>query len=83
MEQKPLSELKLGEKARIISLRAGLPCARRLSELGFTAGEEVCCALYSPLGWPHAYRVMGGMVALRRNEAECVIIAAGGMDPQC
>ena len=65
-----LQELKRGETAVVLKVDESLSCRRRLEELGFLPGETVRCALTSPLGWPHAYHVMGGVVALRESEAE-------------
>lgn len=73
-----LRELKKGESAVVVGIDEGLSCRRRLEELGFLPGETVSCSLTSPLGWPHAYRVMGGVVALRESEAEGVFITRLG-----
>lgn len=45
-------------------------CPRRLKELGFVCGEEIELVLISPLGWPRAYRVMGTVTALRKEDAQ-------------
>ncbi len=61
-----LSDIKPGQKARIISLES--PLSERLSELGFIDGAVVECALRSPLGDPTAFLAGGALIALRRED---------------
>jgi len=47
---------------------------RRLLDLGFTPGAEIVADLTGPFGEPRAYRVRGTKIALRREQAEMVLI---------
>ena len=47
---------------------------RRLCDLGFCKGEKVECALASPLKDPRAYLVRGTLIALRRSDAELIVL---------
>ena len=48
--------------------------AFRLQELGLRPGAEVRCLFASPLGDPRAYLIRGAAIALRKEDAECVIL---------
>jgi ferrous iron transport protein A len=50
---------------------------RRLLAVGFVPGARVTAHRRSPLGDPIAYRVRGGTVALRREQARLIIVVAG------
>lgn len=65
-----LCDLKSGQRARIAGVcRQDDPMGRRLQDLGFVEGTEVCCLQESPLGDPTAFRVRGTVIALRGNDA--------------
>jgi DtxR family transcriptional regulator, Mn-dependent transcriptional regulator len=51
---------------------------RRLLDLGFVPGSVVEARFASPAGDPTAYEVRGALVALRRDQACHVRIAAEG-----
>ncbi len=75
-EVRPLSELNLGEEARIVELSPasrGLE-RRRLLDLGFVPGTVICAELRPPSGEPTAYRIRGTLIALRRQQADSVRI---------
>jgi ferrous iron transport protein A len=65
-----LSELGIGQCARVSELRLEGGERRRLLDLGFVRGVEVCAVRVSPLGDPTAYLVLGATVALRKDQAE-------------
>lgn len=71
---RPLSDLRLGESARVIALSTALRGQerRRLLDLGLLPGTEVTAELRSPSGDPTAYRVRGATVALRAEQARLV-----------
>ncbi len=71
-----LSGLKLGEKSKIAGLSRECRGAnrRRLLDLGFVPGTEVETCLSSPLGNPRAYLVKGASIALRKEQADLVLI---------
>ena len=75
---KTAADLNEGEIAAIISV--GDDCidinchCLRLMELGFTPGQEIQLVARSPFKEPIAYSVRGTVIALRRNEAQCIKI---------
>ena len=75
-EGEPLTNLKLGEVAQIISvspLTRGVE-RRRLMDLGILPGTGIEIEMASPSGNPTAYRVRGALVALRQSQAEDIRI---------
>ncbi len=71
-----LSTLGLRESGRVIRISPacrGLE-RRRLMDLGIIPGTVVEAELRSPVGDPTAYRVRGAMIALRREQADHVLI---------
>ncbi|MGX7012929.1 FeoA family protein [Vagococcus silagei] len=64
-----LSELKIGEKAKIKTLDLDSDMTRRLWDLGFTKGTEIEAIQASPSGDPVAYRVRGTIFAVRKKDA--------------
>jgi DtxR family Mn-dependent transcriptional regulator len=73
---KPLSTLRLGESARILTLSdsaQGLT-RRRFLDLGLTPGTVVEAALPNPFKDPIAYRVRDTLIALRREQADQILI---------
>jgi len=73
-DSRPLTALKLGERARVVALAAGLRGQerRRLLDLGLLPGTEVTAELRSPGGDPTAYRIRGATIALRAEQARLV-----------
>jgi len=78
VEEIYLSNLKPGEQARVLGLSPACRGAerRRLLDLGFVAGTTVEVEMISPAGDPTAYRVRGTVIALRREQAGLIRIAA-------
>jgi DtxR family Mn-dependent transcriptional regulator len=71
-----LAGLSLGEQAEVIALSercTGLG-RRRLLDLGFTAGARVKAVLANLEDATHAYEIRGTMIALRKEQAEQVLI---------
>jgi DtxR family Mn-dependent transcriptional regulator len=71
-----LAELPLGESAEVATLAdtcTGLG-RRRLLDLGFTAGAPVEAVLANIDDAAHAYRIRDTMIALRKEQAEQVLI---------
>ncbi len=74
----PLVDLPIGSRVRVVSV-AGEPLLReRLVELGFTPGALVLVRGRAPLGDPIEVKLRGGILAVRRDEASCVEVAAEG-----
>ena len=79
-----MSALQPGEAAQVTGISAlcrGLE-RRRLLDLGIVPGTFVEAELRSPSGDPTAYRVRGGLLALRREQADLIhVTAASGDSP--
>jgi DtxR family Mn-dependent transcriptional regulator len=72
----PLFRLPTGATAEVVAL---VPTCRgytrrRLLDLGFTPGTRVSPALETFSGDPRAYRVRGTTIALRRDQAEQILV---------
>ncbi len=72
-----LHEVRPPMAAVVIGLEAVGAERRRLMDLGILPGCELRAERVSPLGDPTAYLVRGGLVALRRSQAEKVIVRLG------
>ncbi|MDR0841585.1 MAG: ferrous iron transport protein A [Christensenellaceae bacterium] len=64
-----LHEVEAGGGARVLGVRGEDGMARRLADLGFTAGAWVRCLYKSPALDPAAYDIRGAVIALRREDA--------------
>jgi len=72
-----LSELIPGEKAMVRSISddcQGIE-RQRLMDLGFVPGSSVEVEVVSPFKDPTGYRIKGGLIALRRNQARKIQIS--------
>ncbi len=71
-----LSALKKGEEAEIIGLSGRLRglLRQRLMDLGFVKGARIKIYLKSPLEEPVAYDIKGSTVALRKEQADNILI---------
>lgn len=69
---KSASQLKLGEKVIIMNIDSSHPSSRRILEIGFTPGQEIELINSSVFNDPMAFSVRGTLIALRRNEADCI-----------
>lgn len=77
-----LTDVACGGEAEVHGLSAACAGAerRRLLDLGLVPGTRVRCEFASPFGSPRSYLVRGAMVALRREQADKVLVreAPGG-----
>jgi Fe2+ transport system protein FeoA len=64
-----LSDLTLGQRARVVGVDAVDEVGLRILEMGVTPGVEVRMAGAAPLGDPLVYEVRGYRLSLRRAEA--------------
>ncbi len=69
---KSAAELKFGEKVIITNIDFSHPSSRRIIEIGFTPGQEIELINSSAFNDPLAFSIRGTLVALRRNEANCI-----------
>ena len=70
-----LSGLSVGQAARVVEIHTSGGVRRRLQDLGLIPGARVACIQRSPLGDPTAYLIRGAVVALRRRDADQIVVA--------
>ena len=69
-----LSSLSPGESASIECILTHKPIRRRLQDIGLIKGETVTCLQKSFFGDPTAYLVRNDVVAIRREDADEVLL---------
>lgn len=71
-----LSDLAPGTEAEMLALDSSCQgfSRRRLMDLGFTPGARIGVALSTFSGDPRAYRIRGTTIALRRHQAEMILV---------
>lgn len=74
MEINTLTKLAMNKVAIIESLNCTGDIKRRLLDLGIVKGTAIQPILQSPSGDPRAFRVRGSTIALRKEDAQNVII---------
>ena len=70
-----LADLPPGSRATIVAIAGETPAAtaRRLIDLGFTAGVTVEVVRRAPLRDPVVYRLRDYEICLRRAQAQCLL----------
>ena len=71
----PLSRLREGQDAVVISLGLSGSIRRRLIELGLVENAPVRCLQKSPWGDPAAYLIRGAVIALRREDSSRILVS--------
>ncbi|MEN8114035.1 MAG: FeoA family protein [Actinomycetota bacterium] len=69
----PLGELPVGKSARVVRFLARQG-SRRFLELGLVPGERVTTVRIAPLGDPLEFAVMGSRVAIRKSDADGILV---------
>jgi ferrous iron transport protein A len=72
-----LADLAKGESRMVLSVRGKDVVTRRLMEMGLVPGVSVRMIKSAPFGDPLEINVRGYSLALRRNEAESVVLEKG------
>lgn len=72
---KTAAELKYGEKGIITDINPVHPSYRRIMEIGFTPGQEIELINTSIFNDPLAFSIRGTLIAIRKNEADCIILS--------
>ena len=72
-----LANLPIGAQARVIAINGSGAIARRLMEMGVVPGAPVRVIKAAPLGDPIEIKVRGYHLALRRTEAQSIIVVTG------
>lgn len=68
------ADLKIGETAIIKDVDNSHYSSHRILEIGFTPGQEIELVSKSVFNDPIALTIRGTVIAIRRNEAKCIII---------
>jgi ferrous iron transport protein A len=68
------SQLKFGEKVFISDIDETHPSHKRLIEIGFTPGQQIELMNTSLFNDPVAFSVRGSIIAIRKSEANCILI---------
>jgi len=74
MPLKLLSELKRGEKGRIVKIGGTGSIRRRLLDMGLVSGSDIEMERVAPLGDPIEIKVKGYNLSLRKEEAASIQI---------
>ncbi len=72
---KTAADLKYGEKVKISSIDTSNPSHQRILEIGFTPGQEIEIMSKSVFDDPIAFSVRGTLIAMRKKEADCIIVS--------
>jgi DtxR family Mn-dependent transcriptional regulator len=72
-----LGDLPLGETAQVRSIARACRGAerRRFMDLGILPGTRITAEMRSPGNDPTAYRIRGALIALRREQAELIVVS--------
>jgi Fe2+ transport system protein FeoA len=74
MSVKKLSELKKGDRGKVVRIGGGGSVQQRLMDMGLVAGSEVEMQGVAPLGDPIEIRVKGYNLSLRKSEAVAISV---------
>jgi Fe2+ transport system protein FeoA len=72
MSVKKLSDLKKGDRGKVIKISGSGNVHQRLMDMGLIAGSEVEMQQVAPLGDPIEIRVKGYNLSLRKSEAASI-----------
>lgn len=70
MEKVKLKDVKIGSKARVLSINSSTPAGKRLMEMGMTKGAVIEVERIAPLGDPVDIKLKGYHLSVRKEEAE-------------
>ena len=71
---KTIIDLAKGQKGKIVEL-TNLEISSKLMEMGFVPGRVVKLRSIAPLGDPYCFEVSGSRIALRKEDAQTVIVS--------
>ncbi len=74
-----LSELKVGDKAEVTALKADSVIRRRIMDMGLIKGTTFKVLRVAPLGDPIEIFFKGLYLAMRKTEAEGVVVCKTGV----
>ncbi len=67
---KMLSEIKVGNKVKVLKLHGEGALKRRIMDMGITKGTEIFIRKVAPLGDPMELTVRGYELSIRKSEAQ-------------
>ncbi len=70
----PLGELPVGSRAMVAEVKGGGKQQRRMLDMGLVPGAEVTVIRTAPLGDPVEYRIKGTAIAMRRTDADSILV---------
>ena len=70
----PLGELPVGSRAHVVEILGTGKHQRRRLDMGFVPGAKVTVLRRAPLGDPIEYRIKGTAVAMRRDDANTILV---------
>ena len=70
----PLGELPVGSRAMVTEVKGSGKQQRRMLDMGLVPGAEVTVIRTAPLGDPVEYRVKGTAIAMRRTDADSILV---------
>jgi len=71
-EIKSLSELKPGQKGKVVRVGGSGAIHRRILDMGVVSGAEIEVERVAPLGDPVEFKLLGYHLSLRKEEAQNV-----------
>lgn len=69
-----LTELQKGEEAIIIKIASTGELKKRLGDIGVSSGEVIKFQRNAPLGDPQQYFIRGNNIAIRKLDAQNIIV---------
>lgn len=73
-QNKTLASVGVGEACRVIGFCRAGELHRRFLDVGIAAGAKIRCIGKSPMGDPRAYLIRGKVIAIRRRDAEDIMV---------
>ncbi len=70
----PLGELPVGSQAMVAEVKGSGKQQRRMLDMGLVPGAAVTVIRAAPLGDPIEYRVKGTAIAMRRTDADSILV---------
>ena len=70
----PLWRLLPGQQGAVRRIECSPELQARLEDLGLTPGLTVTCLHRAPSGSPAAYEIRGAAIALRRADADMILV---------
>ena len=70
-----LANLTVGAEAKVVEVVGQTAVTRRLMEMGVVPGVSVKVIKTAPFGDPIQIRVRGYSLAMRKNEAETIVVS--------